>query len=452
MPTTDESGLRRTSTYWVPEDEADDGTPETPPDPEFKLWSRTVRTESGESSAEYEESLGLGTATATDKHHNVETHERTVMYELCRFPEDATGAVQDPFAYGAKRNIDNQVLATLTHLKIVERASLAPANTVHHEYFEEFGNAHPSGTTPEATGLASRTETYGRGGLADEPELVANPSDSAVITNEMSMLFAEVRMYQIDQPETEYLHIRSTASGDTDVSVDIESADGANAESLTTDSADGTTAVGSASTYDSLRVRVPGEFAGTIEVYGDDGSGTDAPGAPDQLLTYIRGSDTYDGVTSDSGVPLVGAGSFESPDALPEAISAVKSAGRWDGSPAAQQIMGSTITMSNNTEELSPAGTFAADINPGQLGPECESTVYGETESVDYFKDHIEGREGELRIPTTRGDIVFPRAYVSEGGETEQEAGTAIMQVEVLFRGLRPTDGTDPVVFEHADA
>ncbi len=41
------------------------------------------------------------------------------------------------------------------------------------------------------------------------------------------------------------------------------------------------------------------------------------------------------------------------------------------------------------------------------------TNVYGETESTDKFGDHIEGREGELRVPAAKGDIVFPRAYVS---------------------------------------
>lgn len=446
MPTTDESGLRRTATYWIAESETTDGTPVTPTDPDFRLWSRTVRSESGESSAEYEESLGLGDSVATDAHHNVESHERTITYELCRFPVDSGGNVQDPFAYGGLRDIDNQLETTLSHLKVVEQASIVPANTVHYRYFDELGNVHPA-TNPGASSLSSRTETYGRGGMPDEPELTANPGDSAVITVEMSMMFAEVRQYQIDQPNAEYIHVRSTNSGDTGATVALETVDGTQSATLTLDSTDATIAVATAATFDSLRVHVPDEVAGTIEVYGDDGSGTGAAGNPAQLLTYLRGTDTYNGVDSDTGVPLVGAGSFEAESALPEAISASASAGSWDGSPAAQQIMGSTITLSNNLEDLSPAGSYAADIKPGQLEPECESTVYGETESAEFFADHLTGREGELRIPTTRGDIVFPRAYVSEGGSTEQEAGAAVMQVEVVFRGLQPVDGSAPVEF-----
>lgn len=460
MPTTDESGLRRTANYWVPETETSAGEPQPPDNPNFRLWSRTVQNESGESSGEYEESLGLGDSVATDKHHTVESHERTIMYEMCRFPEDAAGNPQDPAAYAARRDIDNQVINTLSHLKVVQRASLVPDNTIHHKYFNELDggtNVHP-GVNPGPASRRSRTETYCRGGLPDEPEITANPGDSAVITNEMGMMFAEVREYQIDQPAEggDWIHVRSTDGGDTSVAVELESADGVSSETVTTNATDATTAVATTGQFDTVRVSVPGEFNGTIELYDDDGSGvtstTNAPGAPAQLLTYIRGANTYDNVTNDHGVPLIGTGSFETANSLPKAISAVKSAGRWDGSPAAQQIMGSTITLSNNPEDLAPAGTFAADIKAGQLEVETESTVYGETEGVDYFKDHIEGREGELRIPTTRGDFIMPRAYVAEGGETEQEAGEAVMQVDVVFRALAPADGSDPLQFAHVDA
>lgn len=452
MPTTDESGLRRTSTYWVPEVETADGTPETPPDPAWKLWSKSVNNEGGESGTEHYESLGIGDAVAVDKTHGTENHERTVAYDMFRFPVDAAGNGQSPLYYGAVRNIDNQFAATLSHLKVVQRASTVANSTQHHRYFNEMGNTHP-GTNPGAPqGVASRQEVYGRGGRIDEIVPNANPSDAALITVEATVMFEKLRMYQIDQPQNEYIHIRSTDPADTNVTVLIETVNGTG-ETLSTGGTDGSLSVGSASTYDSLRVWVPDEHAGTIEVYGDDGSGTSAPGAPAELLTYIRGTNTFNGIDYDRGVPMLGAGSYEDPNALPaEGASALKSAGVWDGSSAAQKILGTEISISNNTEVSEPAGTFAPDIQPGTMEVELTSNVYGETESTDKFGDHIEGREGELRIPTTLGDIIFPRAYVSSGGEPEQEAGTSILEVEVVFRVLRPTDGSDPIQFVHADA
>lgn len=453
MPTTDQAGIRRTATYWVEEVQSAGGDPQTPTDPAFKLWSKSVQSAGTESSSEYEESLGLGNDVAHTKNRGVESHDISVSYELNRFPEDSAGNVQDPFGYAALRNADNRLQETLTYLQVIERGSLALENTVHYRYFTDFGNTHP-GTDPGATaGRASRTEIYGRGGRPDDPELSANPGDSAVIEVDMSLMMGKVRKYQIDQPDSgKYIHVRSTASGDTDVPVDIETTDGATSETITTDSTDGTTAVPSANTYDSLRVHVDGAFDGTIEIYQDDGSGTstDPEGAPGELLTYIRGANSYDGIEADRGVPMVGAGSFESEGSLGDALSALKTAGSFDGSDAAQQIMGSTVSVSNNLEDLTPAGTLTRDIHAGQREIESNSTVYGEAEGVRSFQDHIEGREGELRLPTTGGDIVMPRVYVSEGGDTEREEGSAVMQVDVTFRALRPTDGSDPLQFQAA--
>lgn len=452
MPTKDESGQRRTSVYWIEETTASDGTPQAPTDPTLNLWSKTVQVEGGESSGEYEESIGLGQVVAGDKHHQVESHERTVTYELYRFPEDNSGNVQDPFAFAAKRDIDNQLLSTISLLKVVERDSVVPDNSVHARYFSDLGNTHP-GTDPGAESRASRLELYGRGGRPGDVEMSASPGDSAVITVEYPMQFNKVRKYQFDQPDSSnnWIHVRSDDSTDTDVTVTIEETDGSNQEQVTLDSSDAQNAVATSNEFSSVRVHVDDTHSGTIEVYDDDGSVGTSPGAPGILLGYIRGSSDYEGVADDSGVPIIGSnGTIETESAFSgSGISAIKSGGTWDGSAAAQQIMGSTITCANNLEQFQPAGTFAADIKPGQLEAEAECTVYGETESVDKFDDHIYGREGEFVVPTPAGDIAFPRAYVAEGGSTEQEAGTAVMQVEVLFRALEPDSG-DPVEFRPA--
>lgn len=447
MPTSDQSGIRRTYTYWVEETQSAGGDPQTPTDPSFKLWSKSVLSAGTDSSGEFEESLGLGTDIAHDKNRGVESHEGSVSYELCRFPEDSSGNTQDPFGYAAKRTADNRLQATLTFLQVIERDSLATNNTAHYRYFSELGNSHPSGSDPGATaGRASRAEIYGRGGRPDDPELSANPGDSSVIEVEMSLMFGKLRKYQIDQPSSAYIHVKSTVSSDTSVPVDIETTDGGTSETVSTDGSDGTTAVASSSTYDSLRVHVDGAFDGTIEVYEDDGSGSGSPGAPGELLTYIRGASTYDGIEHDTGVPMVGGGSFESESSLPSPISALRTGGQFDGSDAAQKIMGSTVSVSNNLEDLAPAGTLTRDIHAGQREIESESTVYGETEGIDKFQDHMEGREGQLTLPTTRGDIVLPRVYVAEGGDTEREEGNAVMQVDVTFRALRPSSG-EPLQF-----
>lgn len=449
MPTNNEAGVRRTSTYWVEETVDANADPQTPANPAWKLWSKTLLSSELEPSGEYSESLGVGDTVSTDKHRGPESHELTVNYELCNFPEDTAGNVTDPFGYGARRNLDNQLEATISYLQVVERESLLAENTNHYHYFTNLGNVHP-GTDPGAVARASRTEVYARGCRPDEPAMSLDPGDSAVITVEYPMVASKSRNYQIDQPDAgKYIHLRSTDSTDTGVAVELETVDATTSEVVNLDGADATTAVASVNTYGSLRVNVPDDYAGTIEVYQDDGSGTSTTpeGAPGVLLQFLRGKTTYDAVEPDEGVPMLGTGSYQAESALPEAISASGTAGTFAGSNVAQKVMGTTITVSNELEDTVVADSIAREINAGGQEVTAESTVFGEVESTRQFANHIEGTEGELRIPTESGDIVMPRAYVSEGGSTEREAGNAVMQVDVAFKALAPTDGSAPLQF-----
>lgn len=448
MPSNDNSGVRRQSTYWVAEGMDADGNPQTPSDPAFKLWSNTINTVEAEKSAEPQVETGIGHDIGQGTNRTPESHELTVSYNLQRAPEDASGNPQDPLAYGYKRDIDGRPVATLTYLNVLKREDILAKNTVHSKFITNGELSHPSGTDPGASPLAARTETYGRGGNPTEPAVSMNPGDSAVVTVESGMNFAKVRRYQFDQPGSSvYLHLQSSDSADTGVPVDIESVDGSTSETLSTDSADGTTAVATTSQYGTYRIHVGAEFSGTLQIYEDDGSGTDAPGSPAQLLAVVHGSGSYDAVEADRGVPMVGAGSFESASALNDSISALGTAGSWQGNPMAQRVMSTTITCTNNVEDAATAGSVTRDYHAGVRELTAEATVYGETEATDMFGDHIRLDEGELRVPTELGEFVIPRASVEEGGSTEKESGQAVMQVEVTFRALEPSDGSEPIQF-----
>lgn len=449
MPTNNEAGINRQSVYWTTETTTADGSAKTPADPTFYLWSDVVDSVEYEPSAEWEEQVSLGNSIAKDKDRSVESHEVTVNYKLARFPVDGSGNPQDPFAYGVQRDTDNRLKKTLTFLHVSERDSILKENSVHYKYLTEAGNTHP-GTDPGASATATRTELYGVGGKPDEPSLSANPGDSARIAIEYGMQFEKVRKYQFDQPSADtWLHLRSSAAGDTGVSVSLETVDGAVSESVTLDGADATTAVATTSKFDSLRVHVDGAFDGVIEVYQDDGSGAGVVGAPGRLLATIVGKNSYDGIEYDEGVPILGAGSYESESGL-KAISSLGTAGTFGGSAAAQRVMSSTLSVSNNLEDTVTANGLRRGIHEGVREASVEATIYGETEGFDSFADHMKGTEGELVIPTTEGDIKMPRAYVREGGSTEMEAGNAVLQVEVVFGILEPSDGSDPVQFTTA--
>jgi hypothetical protein len=259
------------------------------------------------------------------------------------------------------------------------------------------------------------------------------------------------RVYQIDQPDGEYIHVRSTESGDTNQGVNIETTDGATSEDLSTDGSDATTVVASSNTYGSLRVELADEFQGTVEVYGDDGSGSGSAGSPDQLLTIIRGADDRGGVEGDCGVPLVGTGSFEtvSGSNLGDGIPAAAAQNiTFTGSDVAEQIASISLTVTNKLEDITTGEGLTKAIYAGGQEIVVEGTVFGETESPQQFGDMLEGTEGAFVIPLSDGDITLNRMYCRTGGEFEREEGQAVMQTDVTWSALDPASN-DALVFNN---
>lgn len=457
MPTNSESGIRRQNTYWVPETEDGEGEPQTPADPAFKLLSDTVPTVSLEPTPNWDERQGTGNYMAQSKERQQEDHEGSFTYDLGRVPIDTTGNPQDPWGYAAVRDADNNLHASLSFLDVVENNVIA-ANTVHDYYYNTKPGtpAHPSGATPAASAMETRIESYGRGGLMSEAGLISNPSDSGAISVEASVTFHEIRRYIMDQPSpttNSYLHLRAIkedgtgASADAGKDVKIENADGTQSETVTLDGTDASTVVATAATFDTMRVHVPDSLEGRLEIFEDDGSGTDtAPvGAAGQLLTYIPGAEDRDDVDGDNGVPMLGAGSFGTGSGL-DTISSLGGNLRWLSSPAAAEVGGTTVTASNDIAANDTDKGLFKSYNVGDGELTVESTVWGENASGRKFGETFEGEEGkiELYLGTTH-NLVVARGYCEDGGTTEREEGNAVMQSDVTFRALLPADGSDPI-------
>lgn len=438
MATNTEGGIRRNSAYFAREETDDFGNPITPADPEFLLYSSVVRTMSGAASAEYEERTGVGNYAPTDKNRQQETAEISVEYDVERFFVDANGDPQGAFADAVQRTVDHNVASTHSYLEVEEKASVVPANTWNHRYYEDNGNSHPSGTTPDSVSRATRIEGYARGCVPSEATLTIDPSDSAVLSVELSYTAHKYRRYQIDQPDGEYVGVRSTESVDAG-DVVIESTDGSESETLTLD---GTTTVFSSTTFGSLRVHLPDDQAGDVEVFASS-DGT----AADQLLTVIRGADAYDGIEGDTGVPAIGAGGFDDGADLGSGIASLGAGMTFSGHPGAENIDSTAITVSNEVEQQPTDDGLAQAVMAANQTVSAEVTVFGETESPEKFDQHLMGTEAPLRWSVNGGDVEIPRAYCSSGGETEKEQESAVMQVDVEYTGMEPSDGGDLLQF-----
>lgn len=448
MPSNVEAGTRPTDVYFVQEELDSNANPQTPENPSFELVSTVVESDEVEASAEYDPRTGLGNYVPVEKNRMQESHSLTVSYDLQRFPVDSSGNPQDPFADVALRDVDNRMQNTHTILEVESKSSIIAESTWHHRYFNELGNSHPTGTDPGATSKGTRIETYARGCMAEEATMELAPSDASTIQNELSYVPHKIRKHQADQPEsTETIGVKSTnTSDDTEGTVNIETVDGATSESLTLDSSDATTIVTSTETYDSLRVSVPSGLVGDVEVYTYDSTATEAK----QLLHVIRGSDARDGIEADRGVPLVGDGSFADGSSLNDGVPALGSSLSWNGHAAGEKVSSTTITAENEISTEATDTGLVPSIHAGSQTLNLESTVFGETESPEKFDDYLEGREATLSFAIEGGSVDLPRSYIDEGGSTEKESGSAVMQVEVTWNVLEPTDGSDPLQFNAA--
>lgn len=447
MPSNAEASVRRVDTYYARETLDSNGNPQTPTDPTFNLYSTVVNSDEVEPSAEYDNRLGLGNYVPVEKQRQQESHEITVAYDLQQFPVDSSGNPQDAFADVALRDVDHRVENTHTFLEVEKKAEIMAESTWHYRYFTELGHAHPSGSDPGATVKPTRTEHYGRGCIAEEATMELAPEDASVINNELQYTGHKFRRYQLDQPNSsETIAVRSSQSGDTGETVNIETTDGATSESLTLDSSDSTTLVTSSNTYGSLRVSLPAEISGDLEVYTYDSANAVAK----QLLTVIRGADARDGIEGDLGVPLVGSGSFGDGSSLNDGIPALGSDLSWDGHNAAENVSSTTITVENEVETNATDSGLVPDIRTGSQTVTLESTVFGEVESHQMYDEHLKGREAALSFAIEGGTVDIPRGFINEGGSTEKEAGGAVLQVEVTWQALMPDDGSDPLQFNAA--
>ncbi|WP_394743303.1 hypothetical protein [Natronococcus roseus] len=433
MPTNDESGMRRTGVYWAREETDDFGNPVTPDDPDFFRYSTVVEGLSMAPDANFEERSGLGNAAGVDKNRMQEVHELSITYDVERFFVNSDGDVRDAFADAAQRTIDNNLASTHSYLEVEKKETIVPTSTWHSYYFEALENDAPDGVDPEdPSSRATRIVGYGRGCYPEEATLTIDPEESAVLQVELEYRARKSRRYQFDQPDGEYIHVRSTDSDD-EGPVDLETVDGDQNEQLGIDGEEFTT---SSSEFDSLRVHLPEDLDGDLEVYAGDSDG------PEELLTVIRGAESYDGIEGDRGVPLLGDGELgPEEDDLGEGLTSLGTGATYMGHPVGQHMDSTTITVTNEIEENGTDEGLAMALNPSELEIVATPTVFGETESPEKVDQHMIGEEGALRWSVGGGDVEIPRAYCQNPGETEKEEGEAVMQLETEYKALQPDEG-----------
>lgn len=300
-----EGGLRPSRIEYVEEDEQ--GV--TPTDPAWLIPSdRMTMFETDGFGPEAVEKAALG-ETVHELSPGLEEPEITVGYDLQRWFTDGSGNPDDLSAYGIQR-VAGSTPSSLTIVERIESGDatenvlLAPQSTVDYHYND---NA-------SATAKASRIYTVSRGCEVAAPTLTADPSevDWAV---ETTVQPDRGRSFQIDQPpSTTTLVVASTASGDNNVSVTIESEGAGTTETVALDGTDSTTPVVTTSTFSDIDAIQAEDGSGNVADHAGDiivsiNSGTTTAPTAGEALSVLYGSNFYGNTTGDYGVPALGGGS-----------------------------------------------------------------------------------------------------------------------------------------------
>lgn len=352
-----QSGLAHDYTEWAIEST----TGQVPTDPDFKPISDNLRTVwDGEPDASTEPQRGLGSRDPKNFFNGPEEHEFTFTYDLQQWYVDSSGNVQDPAGETMLETADNDIKNTHT---VVTKES------------------HVSGG-PDGGGRY--IFTVGVGGYPSELTVPFETEDGLPVAQELSYRFEKVREYSIGQPSSSStLAFKSTDADDT-MDVTIENDDGSANETLTLS---GTTVVESSSTYSSIAaVYLNAESVGNIEFGISDGG---SPAAIDVKLGEIKGSDAYDGIEGDRGVPAIGSGSHAT-SLNSEYIRFRRDRIQYSGgADIAPEISSGELTIDNGISASGQDESVRMSIDVGQRETSFTASLAGPKVTFDQITDYL---------------------------------------------------------------
>ena len=422
MPTSYESAYRPGRLEYV--NESTTGTYET--DPAWALFSDNVRSFEATIDPQVEGQRGLGDPDVQAAFAGTNADEITVSYDLQQKDAngntlvDGSGNPNDAIADAFERDTDNRLQNTHQIVRRKDQSDLSASETV-------------SGDTSRDT----RQYVVGTGCFPNEGTLTGDPSDGQPILAEITYLAESVRTHQIDQPTDSEspieFWINSTSTEDTDVEVTGEDEGADFSEALVTN---GTTLEGPTSAtfpdFDAFAAnKTP---VGNIQVYVDDGTGTDAG---DQIAT-IYGDDSHDTGEGDLGVPLLGSGSHASAIGQSYELYHDDAIDRPTGTAIAQGFETTEFSVSNNVAQDAQGGSARPALSAGDRELEASVTVFGETERHDHTVDLITTDATNLRFDfdgaTDGGHIQLDSAFHTEVTASES-VGDAKMMSDLTLMG-----------------
>lgn len=455
-----EGGLRPSRIEFVPEPRQ--GV--TPENPSWSMPSERVSAFNPGFAINYSEDSGLGDIDYS-RQPIMEENEMEMSYSLQKgqWICDSNGDPQGMAAYGILRTAG----ILTSSLTVVRRMSsgkqtgsnapkLQPSSTVDARY-----NPESASDGADSTPKASRTYAVLKGTDINEGTLTAERGEATVLV-ELTCPAERGRSYQIDQPSSTTLAIKSTNADDTGMTVHIENEDASTTEDVSLDGSDATTVVATTSAFsdiDAIEVHGPdgnlvgegdADYKGNIVVGVDTGDpeSTDYTPAMGEWLSVLWGNLEYGNTHGDEGIPLLGSGSHADPISgenqpdyySPQNIGIERPPGEAIEHAGGVQTL--EAEFSNNIERT-PSGGREQIQHHGMRALEATVAMFGETVSSYFQRIAQSGQGATTRFLFGRNNpehVDWVNAVISEI-DMETSAGENSLEREATVMARQAADG-----------
>lgn len=403
---TKEAGIRPQRLHFIRESEQ--GV--APTDPEMLLFSNNVTEAEFTIDAQVAAQRGIGSPDPQEHRATVEASTGSIEYHAVRTLVDNSGDANDAAYDAVLRDGNNDLENSHTVIGREEHVNEGVNGTGRRLYLVGFGAYADAEINGDATG----------------------DTGANYILTSLEYQFEKLRPYQIDQPEDggETLEIVSSDASDTTQSVIIENEDGTTTETV---SLNGTTTVTTTESFSDIDVIYitdgsgnPTDTVGDVTVTGTS-SGND--------LSVLYGSSSYDESEGDEGIPAVGSGSKES------SISGdydlfLGSAFEWPmGTSVAERVQSFSLSVDNGIEPTPDSSSRRQSIDAGDRTATVTPSIYGENETYETFKDHLQSVTNDFEWTTAKQAITLPNATITDPGSKTISTGEAVMINDVQFDG-----------------
>lgn len=366
-------------------------TGEAPADPEWNLYSDNLDTALVVSSdAQIEGQRGVGDVNVQDFFAGPEDHTASIDYHLQDFFVDGNGDALDASGDAIVRDGEGDVT---THTA-VDRYTSSDGTRV----YRVLNGGHPN-----------------------IGEITGDPSSGLPIMVSLEYEAKKIRSYKIEQPDAgTTLDVVSTSANDTTQDLTIEDEGAGTSETLTLT---GDSTVTTTETFEDIdAVSLSAETVGDVTV--SDGGGTD--------FVTIRGSNYYDGVEGDLGVPALGAGSHSAAKGTPYERFLDDDITRG-GNSIGVEIRSASASVSNNYDKTAVAGTKSQAIHEGAQDGELSATVAGEFQEHSDMESHLSAELADIVWTFSGGALTFTDSALTDLGDIGPAAGSVISTQENTF-------------------